>query len=369
MAVDKDIPKLINRLVKDEIKALVRIKDTLDDRFDYLRLDKKERLLPFPNDLFAEFCASIKDEHLSGYHELGETYQKLANYIGVHEDQLLLTAGSDLAIKSVYEACLSKGDNIILHLPSYAMFRVYANMFGVETRGVHVTKDWTIDADGMLACVDENTKMIVVENPNGFVGTTPPFEILEHFARELNDKNILFLIDEAYFYVEHDQSQSHKLIEQYPNVLVTQTFSKAHGLAGVRVGHLIGHVDLMDFIRRVRPMHEIASLSALALGWVLDHSDLLKDNQDSLKNAKTVMLDGLKNLNINARDSHTNFILAYLPNEGKTEHLTQKLKDKKILIRRPFEEPNLKGWILICIGAEQHSKRFLSVLSKLLNNG
>jgi len=358
---------LCEKLIKPEIRNLVRIKDAFEDRFNYLRLDKKERLLEFNNDLFEDFKKNIKHEDFSAYYNIESLYRKLAECIGVDKEQILLAAGSDLAIKAVFEACLGKGDHIVLHSPSYAMVRVYAMMFGVEADLVPVKKDWSVDFDTMLAKVDERTKMVVIENPNGFLGTAPNEEKLKAFANNLSKRGVLLLMDEAYFYVENSHSKSHLLIEEYKNILITQTFSKSHGLAGLRVGYLIGDKDLIKHISKVRPMHEISSLSARAAEWVLDNPDLLKENQESIRASKLYLLDELKKTNIVAKDSHANFILLFIPNQGKTSNFTKKLKAKGILIRRPFDEPELRGWFLVCIGTLADSKQFIKAVNSILD--
>lgn len=361
----KDMSRLINKLIKPQIKGLVRIKDTFDDRFDYLRLDKKERLIPFDEKLFSEFKNNIRFEDLSGYAELGETYRKLAAYLKVSEKQVLLASGSDLAIKSVYEACMNEGDNVVLHVPSYAMFRVYANMFGVEARMVPINKDWTLDYDGMLSRVDDQTKMVVIENPNGFVGTKPEIEDIERCAQYLLDRDILLMLDEAYFYINETQCHSRRLVERYPNVILSQTLSKAHGLAGLRIGYLVGEETLIEYISRVRPMHEITSLSAYAARWVIDHPELLQINQQSIRESKTYLLDELSRRDIEARNTHANFVMVYIPNEGRTSDLSGKLREEKILVRRPFEESFLKGWSLICIGTRRDSEQLINAIDRI----
>lgn len=364
--MENNTQRLLNKLLKEEIKSLKRVQDTFDDRFDYIRLDKKERLIGFEENSFNAFKNSLKSVDLSGYAEIGLTYKMLADYIGVKPQEIFLASGSDLAIKSIYEACLGKGDHVVLHRPSYAMFRVYGNMFGVEVTTVAVKDDWTVDFDAMLAQVKPNTKMFVVENPNGFVGTKPSWEELEKTAAELCKRDILFLIDEAYYYIEESKSRTHQLIEKYPNVLISQTFSKGHGLAGLRFGYLIGNEHVIEAIARVRPMHEITSFTAKAAEWVLQHPELLSENQAAVRKAKDIMIEGLKQLGVNVRDSHANFILAYFPDEGETAGMTPKLKEKKILIRRPFEEDYLKGWSLICAGSEETSQRLVAAVGEIL---
>ena len=171
--------RLIDKVIKSEIRTLKRIKDTFNDRYEYLRLDKNERLLPFNDVFFQDFRDALKQVDLSGYPEIGHIYRKLANYLDVSDEQIMLASGSDLAIKSIYEACVGIGDNIILHAPCYAMYRIYAEMFGAEPRMVPIQDNWTVNHESMLKQVNKKTKFVALENPNGFIGSQPQFKIIE----------------------------------------------------------------------------------------------------------------------------------------------------------------------------------------------
>jgi histidinol-phosphate aminotransferase len=357
---------LIERAIKEEIKALHRVKDTLDDRFEYLRLDKNERLLPFAKGQLMDFISRIKSEDLSGYGELGAVYRRIAQYVGVRENQILLASGSDLAIKSVYEACIGKGDGVVLHSPCYAMYRVYSNMFGAYVKAVPVRNDWSIDTDQMLRLIDGKIKLMVLENPNGFIGTEPLLEEIEYCASELYRKNTILLVDEAYRFIEHKRSAMIGAIERHPNLIVSHSFSKGHGLAGARIGYIVGNDKLMEYISRVRPMHEITNLSALAIEWVLDHPEMLEEYQRSIGISKEYLRAAASSLGIAYRDTHANFTLFYFPDEGRTRNIAKKLKDKGILIRRPFEEASLKGWSRVCVGSIDDAKIFMNALRIIL---
>lgn len=359
--------ELIERMVKREIKALQRVKDTMDDRFEYLRLDKNERLLPFTEMQLMDFIRRITSDELSGYGELGAAYRKLAHYLDVREDQLLLASGSDLAIKSIYEACVERDDVLVLHSPCYAMYRVYSNMFGACVKLVPVMDDWSMDTEKMLRMVDSKTKLMVLENPNGFLGTEPKLSEIEYCASELYKNNTILLVDEAYLYIEHKGSEVIRMIEHYPNLIVSQSFSKGHGLAGIRIGYLVGNEKLIEYISRVKPMHEITNLSALALEWVLDHAEILEEYQKTIEVSKEYLRAKASLLGIAYRDTHTNFMLYYFPNEGRTRNITKRLKEKGILIRRPFEESYLKGWSRVCVGSIDDSMVFMEALEQSLS--
>lgn len=356
--------KLYEKLIRPEIRNLVRIKDTFDDRFEYLRLEKNERLQPFNDHLLEEFRKSIRSEHISGYPELGTVYEKLARSIGVNREQLLLAAGSDLAIRSVYEACVERDDSVVLPSPCYAMYEVYANMFVAKIKSVAMNDKWCFNVDEMLSQIDNRTKIFVLEKPNGSVGTQPSEDEIKKCASVLLKKGVILLIDEAYSHIENDNFQTCRLIDKYPNVIVVQSFSKAPGLAGLRIGYLIGDAELIQYISRVRPMHEITSLSALAIEWVLENPKLLEEYRVGLQKSKAYLKNEFKKLEINFRDTHTNFILAYLPNEGRSQNIAKELKKLGILAKQPFAKSCLKGWMRFTVGTENDSKRLIDAIEK-----
>jgi histidinol-phosphate aminotransferase len=359
--------ELYKKLIKPEIQNLVRIKDASDERFEYLRLEKNERLYPFNKNLLELFRKSIQSEHLSGYPELGRTYQKLARHVGVNPEQLLLAAGSDLAIKSIYEACIERDDSIVLPSPCYAMYEVYANMFGAKIKSVAINREWSFNVDEMLSQVDDRTKMLVLENPNASVGKSPKEGEIEKCAGFLLKRNVILLIDEAYFFVESQHSHACEIIERYPNVIISQSFSKAPGLAGLRVGYLIGEAELIKYISRVRPMHEITSLSALAVEWVLEHPQLVKEYREGLQKSKAYLKSKFAELGIEYRDTHANFVLGYLPDKGRCRNIAGRLKKYGILAKRPFEENSLKGWIRFTVGTQSDSKRLICAIRACFN--
>jgi histidinol-phosphate aminotransferase len=246
------------------------------------------------------------------------------------------------------------------------MFRVYAWMQGADPKMIPLKSDWGVDVDEMLAAVDNKTKLLAIENPNGSTGTRPSLDEIEKIASETCKKGVLFAIDEVYFYVDGNSSENQALLEKYPNMILIRSFSKSHGLAGLRIGYLLGNKDIIERGSRVRPMHEITSLAAMALDWGLDNSGILSSIQDSVRNSKEYLSKELTALGIESRLGGGNFILAYMPDEGRTKDISEKLASKKILIRRPFEESFLKGWTRLTVPELEDSITFIKYLKELL---
>ena len=358
--------KLIKNTIKTEIKNLKRKSFFIENRFNYLRLDNNERLLPLKKKDLKSFKSSIFDDDIMGYTDIYSTYQNLSKFLKVNINQLLVAAGSDIAIRSVFETFISKGDTVVLQSPSYAMSQVYSKMYGAKIKYFSVNRDFIVKIDDIYKQVDNKTKLVIIENPNGFIGNTFEIKEIKKFAKKLLKKNILLLIDEAYFYVENNFFNKKDLLKKYPNIIISQTFSKGHGLAGVRFGYLISNSKLMHYLQKVRPMHELSSLSAKAANWVFKKPHMHKLFQQSIKQSKKYLKRELILLKIKFKITPANFFLIFVPNYGNTKNISEKLKKNKILIRRPFEQKNLKGWVRVTVGSLLDSKKFIKALKIIL---
>ncbi|MBS9438918.1 aminotransferase class I/II-fold pyridoxal phosphate-dependent enzyme [Photorhabdus noenieputensis] len=333
----------------------------LEERPNYLMLDKNENHHPMDEDLFEVFRASLKPEHLCNYPVLNNLYKKIAELVGVEERNIYLGSGSDLAIKALFDACLREGDHVVLHNPCYFMFENYAKYAGVSISSTPVTEDWKPDVAAIIDAVKENTKLVVVEDPSGFVGTRLSYSQMHGLAEALYNKGVLLLIDEAYLYVEGKQSANLNILQKFPNVILAQTLSKAHGLAGARVGFLIGETELIGHISNVRPLYEISALSAWAAEWQLDHPEVLERFQEKMRQTKAYMREALTERRQTFKDTHGNFMLVQFAGYDSKE-IEQLFQEQGILIRRPFEQSNLRGWLRVTISQLEHCEKFISAL-------
>jgi histidinol-phosphate aminotransferase len=358
---------MFDKIIKKNIKNIIRVDNTIDDRSDYLKFEKNERLCDFNGELFQKFISNIKSSDLSIYPSLEKTYKKLANFMEINRNQVFLASGSDLAIKSIYEACIEENDKIVLPSFCYAMYNVYGKMFGAEIKIVEIKEDWSFNIDTMLKVVDEKTKLFVLENPSGTFGYEPLKEEIIECCEFLKNKNIIFLLDEAYHKLNKNDINIKEFIDKYPNAIISRSFSKFPGLAGLRIGFLIGNHNLLQNISKVKPMHEITSISALAIEWVIDNPVLEKEYYIILEDSRKYLKNQFDMLKIKYKDSNTNFIFAYLPDEGKTKNLTKKLEDYKILLKQPFNKGCLKGWVRITIGNKEDSKKLIDSIHECLS--
>ena len=160
--------KLISHIIKKEVEKLKRKNFLTENRFNYLRLDNNERILPLKKNDLKSFKLSIKEDDIMGYTEIYSTYKNLAKFLKVDVNQLLIAAGSDLAIKTVFETFIKKGDSVVLQSPSYAMSQVYAKMFGAKIKFYKADKNFAVKSSNIYKQIDRKTKLVIIENPSGF---------------------------------------------------------------------------------------------------------------------------------------------------------------------------------------------------------
>lgn len=341
-------------------------RDNLAQRKNYLRLDLNENLTELSPAQFADMMARIKPRTASAYPDLAAIYTGMARHVGVSEDKVVLSNGSDMGIKSIFDVCIEKDDHIVLHDPYFLMYERYAQFFEADISAVPVTDSWAPDADEMLRQVNARTKMVVVEDPSGNVGTGLGFHDLERMASELERKNVLLVIDEAYLYVEKNESDNLALIDKYSNVILVRTMSKAYGLAGARLGVLISNPALARELYKVRSLYEISGLTANITEWHLDHPEVLAAYQDTVRKGKAFLFDHFKRLGLAFRDTPANFVIVELDRGNHTACVAEQLKAKGILIGKAYTLPKLMGWARIAVGEVRHCDQFIQALEEIL---
>ena len=355
------IKKYVKSAVLDMQREIIR--DELAERPAYLRLDKNENLHAFDDEPFEAFKQSIQQELVWGYPDLRPLYDKVAARSGVGVDQVLLANGSDMAIKALFDACVAPDDQIVLHAPSYFMFDVYAKLAGATVASVPVDADWVPDLDRMMAAVGPKTRMMVIEDPSGFVGTAITPTQMRDLARHLHERGVLLLIDEAYLYVLGDESAHLPLLREFDNVLISRTMSKAHGLAGARVGFLLSNPALMAEISKCRPLYEVSAFSAKAAEWALDHPEFVEDFRETVAASKAKIFEKLGALGVKVRDTRGNFVLLHCDRLTADEMVAQ-LAGAGILVRRPFTDSKITDWVRVSVAGPWATRKFLEAFEQ-----
>ncbi|HAK89641.1 MAG: hypothetical protein A2X55_04790 [Nitrospirae bacterium GWB2_47_37] len=351
---------------KDIIQKVVRVQEGGPSRFGKVRLDRSERTHPFSDSFIAKIRERITWETLSTYPEPEPVYIKFASFLKQPRERLLFHTGSDLSIRSIFETYISPGDRVLLHRPGYAMFSVYAKMFGVETVYREFDSDLGFDYAEYVDTIDGSFRMAVLENPNGFIGAAPPKDMLFKFVDKCEAEGVIAVVDEAYFFF-HDITAA-DLLDSRENLIIIRTFSKAFGLAGVRAGYLLSSAANIKDIYKVKPMHELTGFAALVIDELLDNAQefrgFVKETAGSLK----FFREGFARLGIATSNSVGNFLAARIGRYAEVADLVARLQEEGILLRRPFAEQHLKEWVRIGTAPISSEQRVLDVVREMMKN-
>jgi histidinol-phosphate aminotransferase len=349
---------------RENIRNLVRISEKKPSRMFKNRLDQNERNQPFSQKFIEDIKNEITGELFMVYPELDVVYDKMAKWLNIKNEQLMLHTGSDQAIKAVFETYIDPGDKVLLHYPGFAMYEVYCKMFQAQIVSQYFDSELNFDWDAYVKKITNDIRMVVVENPNGFLGVKTPMNKLNIIVQKAKKTGSLVLVDEAYYHFHNETAL--KWINKYDNLIIARTFSKALGLAGLRVGYLVSNSENIDYLRRVKPTFEITSFTALVVLEILKNSNELTSYIDDTKKNLKTLRQGFAELGISTSDSKANFIAVKLGNQRIHDELREALAEKDILIRRPFREENLKEWVRISSAEPQIQKIILEKTKEIL---
>jgi len=344
--------------VKKHLKHLTRIKNSSSSRAGFLRLDKNENTVGFPKEFIELLRRQIDSDFLTTYPELETLYKKVAIWVGCTPANLYISAGSDAAIKAVFEAFVSKGDGVALLNPTYAMFNVYTEIFQGRLIKMDYDENLSLSGEKIVCIISEHKpKLVCIANPNSPTGTVLSQKAITKILDTALQHGSIVLLDEAYYLFYPVTSVG--LIERYPNLIVTRTFSKAFGLASARLGYACGHKNVIQDLHSVRPMYETNSFAAKFAEITLDNYHLVEEYAKGVRRAKKYLEAQLDALKIPYFKSFANFVLINVGSNRKTLSGSQALYKRRILVKAGFKDGVLKNCIRVTLGNIEQMKYFM----------
>ena len=330
----------------------------------WVHLDRNERVGGLPDWFLQTIREALMSPQLTDYPMPGAFQRELAAHLGVSEARVVLTPGSDAAFKSLYQAYVRPGDTVVMLDPSYAMYAVYAQMFGARARPVGFSPTRELDPHGLLTAVTPGVRLVLLANPNQPTGTSLSDDLLQEVARRAAAVGALLVVDEAYY-----PFSGHTILpwlDRTPNVLLTRTFSKAAGLAGLRLGVAVGHPEVIATLSKLRAAHEINSLAILCAVQVLSHPEIIESYVADVQAGSRVLQERLTAMGLTPIPTPTNFMLVDLGVSKDPVRLVAALRRRRYLIKGPFEYECLARCIRVTLGPPDIMKRFASVLEEEL---
>jgi histidinol-phosphate aminotransferase len=297
----------------------------------------------------------------------GDAYylrHKLADRFALHPDQFLVGNGANEVIAFVIKAFCQEGDNIITADRTFAVYEWVAEFSGFEAR-LTPLKDFGFDDEEMLSRIDERTKILFVCNPNNPTGSIWDKKRLTGFLDRIAGKQIV-VVDEAYVEFVEDVSfpDSLALMRQYPNLVVFRTFSKMYGLAGLRIGYLIGDLEVVDIIRRTCVVYSVNTMAQIVAEAALEDDDEhMRRTRDLIRRQKRFLAREMGNLRLNFICGEGSFMMIQLPMSDSFAY--RQLMTYGLMVRSMtgFRFPS---WIRVSISHEEAMEAFVESLAKIL---
>jgi histidinol-phosphate aminotransferase len=326
---------------------------------DALRLDFNENTVACSPKV-REVLGSISAGSLARYPEREPVEAIVAAHLGLAPAQVALTNGVDEAIHVLFEAFLEEEDELLLPVPTYTMYEIYASATDARAVAVQAADDLKFPFERLLAAITPHTKIIAIANPNSPSGSAATrAQLLEIAARA---PHAVLLVDEAYFHFHGETVID--LVGKIPNLIVARTFSKAYGLAGLRLGLLAGSVELMRWTRRVLSPYSVNSLALACLPPALEDAAYLDGYVAEVLAARTEFEAALDLAEIRRWPSHANFVLVEIGPQHK--EFTRMMSAAGVLVRDRSSDPGCDGLVRITIGTREQMRQAAVALNESL---
>jgi len=330
-----------------------------------LWLDRNENLDQKLLEVSDDILKRLDPLALATYPEAGETYRKLAAWAGVDPEQLLLTPGSDGAIRLVFEAFVEHGDAVAHTAPTFAMYPVYSQVFGATVhtiryqRGKNGPELSPLEIESVLR--QHAPKVLCLPNPDSPTGTTLAPDILARILSTCAEVGTVLLIDEAY-HPFFDWSAV-AWTKTSRNLVVARTFAKAWGLAGLRVGYAVAHPETIAYLHKMRPMYEVGTVAIEFLRLMLEHSDAMAASVARINDGKCYFADAMRTMGFDVLPTQGNFIHVAFGDDSAAIHAAL---DGKVLYRKNFDDHCLAGYSRFTVAPKDIMEQVIKPIQKAM---
>jgi histidinol-phosphate aminotransferase len=343
---------------RESVRKLATYHPPLGGR-DGLRLDFNENTAGCSPRVLARM-REITVEEIACYPERGPIEALVADYLGIERSELLLTNGVDEAIHLLCNTFLQPGDEALIVVPTFAMYEISAAATGAQVITVPAEKDFRFPVSDLLSRVTPSTRLIAIANPNNPTGTVVDEKSLLEIAHRVPQAAIL--VDEAYF-----EFYGKTLLAQWrnlPNLFVARTFSKAHGLAGLRIGVLAGNAKHTAMVSKIASPYNVNGVALACLPTALADQNYVRDYVRQVCCGRDELQKEFDQWGIRHWTSRANFVLASLGPQ-KTAFI-QSMRARGILVRDRSRDHGCEGCVRITLGTAEHTKRLSQVLRETL---
>lgn len=297
-----------------------------------------------------------------------ELKSALASFVGVLSEQVAIGNGSNELLELAARVFAGPGDEVIYSQYGFAVYPISTQVVGAT--GVEVpAKDWGHDLNAMLAAITDKTKMIYIANPNNPTGTFFTKQQWESFISQV-PKNIVVVLDEAYLeyaasFIEPSQDfNGVDYVSQYENLLVSRTFSKAYGLASLRIGYMVGCAEIIGYINQVREPFNVNQFAQVAALNALEDQEFVASAVRLNQVGMRQLTDAFQQMDLGYIPSVGNFVCVDLGSQAM--EINQQLLQAGVIVR-PVANYGMDGYLRISIGTQVENDHFIDSLKLILS--
>ena len=247
------------KIKKKWLKKVHRVKNEVKNRHKFLRLDKNEKIENYSNKLWMTFINQLTQVDFQAYPQIEELYLRLSKKISINRKNIYLSSGSDSSIKIFFEIFTKKKSRLITTDPCFPMYKVYSEINQNKLIFIKYNKNFTLDLKDFYKKINNKIDAIIIANPNSPVGDLIQEKDLIKIIKKSNKYGIPFFIDQAYF--EFSKTDMIQLVKKFDNVIISRTFSKGMGAAGIRLAYIIANYKIIKLFENVRPLYEINQIA------------------------------------------------------------------------------------------------------------
>ncbi|MGH9515093.1 MAG: histidinol-phosphate transaminase [Terriglobales bacterium] len=306
-----------------------------------------------------EKLRQLDSEALARYPVREPAERAVAAAFGVLPDEVLLTNGTDEAIHLICETYLESADEALIVVPTFAMYEIYAAATGARVVSIPAGRDFSFPASAVLGAITPRTRFIAVANPNNPTGAFAPLSDLAQIANAAPAAALL--VDEAYF--EFSGETMAPRWRELPNLFVSRTFSKAYGMAGLRIGVLMGDKDQMRVLRRASSPYNLNSVALACLADAVADEDFILDYVRQTLEGRHDLEGELETWGVRFWPSRANFVLMYLGE--RCQKFISAMRARGILVRDRSNDYGCKDCVRITVGIREHNQRLIASLREV----
>ena len=345
--------------VNPYIKDLYRVKFH-DVRDDVLRLDMNENPVGLPGEFVEEVKKKLTPSFLATYPLKDELVSLLAQHNGVKDENITVTAGSDEAMRLIFQCFGEAGREVLTVSPTFEMYDVYSKMFGMVHVMAEYNDQFQVSVAEIVSKINENTGIVILLNPNSPIGTAYSGEEFEQIIERAAQMGALVVIDEAYHYF-YEPSMMEAAVNR-DHVLVLRTCSKLLSIAGLRVGYAVGDPQLITYLENAESTFNVNNVGILFATEILKRPDMLEELRLKEKEGHDWLAGQISAKGYRVYSANGNYLLFY-PKRPSGE-LVVELKEQGIWIR-DYGRGILKGWLRVSTGDIDSMRRFWEAYQKL----